>query len=250
MTLYLIIAAGLLAVAYGIWARASLMKASTGNERMNEIAGAIQEGAKAYLKKQYTAIAIVGVVVTILLFILFRGMIAPVGFVIGAVLSGIAGYVGMLVSVQANVRTTEASRSSLGAGLNIAFKAGAITGMLVAGLALLGLAGYYYILTGPMGHDSNSREVIDGLVSLSLGASLISVFARLGGGIFTKGADVGGDLVGKVEAGIPEDDPRNPATIADNVGDNVGDCWCLGLFCLEQSARLPSIQWRLPPLVL
>ncbi len=224
MTLYLIIAAGLLAVAYGIWARASLMKASTGNERMNEIAGAIQEGAKAYLKKQYTAIAIVGVVVTILLFILFRGMIAPVGFVIGAVLSGIAGYVGMLVSVQANVRTTEASRSSLGAGLNIAFKAGAITGMLVAGLALLGLAGYYYILTGPMGHDSNSREVIDGLVSLSLGASLISVFARLGGGIFTKGADVGGDLVGKVEAGIPEDDPRNPATIADNVGDNVGDC--------------------------
>ena len=224
MTLYLIIAAGLLAVVYGIWARASLMKASTGNERMNEIAGAIQEGAKAYLKKQYTAIAIVGVVVTILLFILFRGMIAPVGFVIGAVLSGIAGYVGMLVSVQANVRTTEASRSSLGAGLNIAFKAGAITGMLVAGLALLGLAGYYYILTGPMGHDSNSREVIDGLVSLSLGASLISVFARLGGGIFTKGADVGGDLVGKVEAGIPEDDPRNPATIADNVGDNVGDC--------------------------
>jgi len=224
MTLILIIAAGLLAVIYGVLARASLMKASTGNERMNEIAGAIQEGAKAYLKKQYTAIAIVGVVVTILLFILFRGAIAPIGFVIGAVLSGIAGYVGMLVSVQANVRTTEASRSSLGAGLNIAFKAGAITGMLVAGFALIGLAGYYYILTGPMGHGSNSREVIDGLVSLSLGASLISVFARLGGGIFTKGADVGGDLVGKVEAGIPEDDPRNPATIADNVGDNVGDC--------------------------
>ncbi len=224
MTLYLIIAAGLLAVIYGVLARASLMKASTGNERMNEIAGAIQEGAKAYLKKQYTAIAIVGIVVTILLFILFRGAIAPIGFIIGAVLSGIAGYVGMLVSVQANVRTTEASRSSLGAGLNIAFKAGAITGMLVAGFALIGLAGYYYILTGPMGHDSSSREVIDGLVSLSLGASLISVFARLGGGIFTKGADVGGDLVGKVEAGIPEDDPRNPATIADNVGDNVGDC--------------------------
>ncbi len=222
MTLYLIIAAGVLAVVYGVITRASLMKASTGNERMNEIAGAIQEGAKAYLNKQYKTIAIVGVAVTILLFLLFRNMIAPVGFIIGAVLSGIAGYVGMLVSVQANVRTTEASRQSLGAGLNVAFKAGAITGMLVAGLALLGLAVYYMMLTGPMGADE--RGVIDGLVSLSLGASLISVFARLGGGIFTKGADVGGDLVGKVEAGIPEDDPRNPATIADNVGDNVGDC--------------------------
>ena len=222
MTLYIIIGAGILAVLYGIVTRASLMKASTGNARMNEIAGAIQEGAKAYLNKQYTTIAVVGVVVTLLLFVLFQNIIAPLGFVIGAVLSGIAGYVGMLVSVQANVRTTEASRTSLGAGLNIAFKAGAITGMLVAGLALLGLAVYYLILTGPLGADE--RGVIDGLVSLSLGASLISVFARLGGGIFTKGADVGGDLVGKVEAGIPEDDPRNPATIADNVGDNVGDC--------------------------
>ena len=222
MTLYIIIGAALLAVLYGIVTRASLMKASTGNERMNEIAGAIQEGAKAYLNKQYKTIAIVGVAVTIVLFLLFQNLIAPVGFVIGAVLSGIAGYVGMLVSVQANVRTTEASRESLGSGLNVAFKAGAITGMLVAGLALLGLAVYYLILTGPMA--ASERGVIDGLVSLSLGASLISVFARLGGGIFTKGADVGGDLVGKVEAGIPEDDPRNPATIADNVGDNVGDC--------------------------
>ena len=222
LTLIFIIGAALLAVAYGIVTRASLMKASTGNPRMNEIAGAIQEGAKAYLNKQYKAIAIVGVPVAIILALLFQNAIAPVGFIIGAVLSGIAGYVGMLVSVQANVRTTEASRSSLGAGLNIAFKAGAITGMLVAGLALLGLVVYYIVLTGPMNADE--RGVIDGLVSLSLGASLISVFARLGGGIFTKGADVGGDLVGKVEAGIPEDDPRNPATIADNVGDNVGDC--------------------------
>lgn len=222
MTLYLIIGAALIAVLYGILTRASLMKASTGNERMNEIAGAIQEGAKAYLSKQYKTIAMVGVVVTILLGLLFQNLIAPLGFIIGAVLSGLAGYVGMLVSVQANVRTTEASRKSLGAGLNIAFKAGAITGMLVAGFALLGLAVYYMVLTGPMNADA--RGVIDGLVCLSLGASLISVFARLGGGIFTKGADVGGDLVGKIEAGIPEDDPRNPATIADNVGDNVGDC--------------------------
>ena len=223
-TLMITIAAGIIAVLYGIFTRAGLMKASTGNDRMNEIAGAIQEGARAYLKKQYITIAVVGVMVTILLAVLFKGIIAPLGFVVGAILSGAAGYIGMLVSVQANVRTTEASRSSLGAGLNIAFKAGAITGMLVAGFALLGIAVYYYVLTGPMGHAPESRQVVEGLVALSLGASLISVFARLGGGIFTKGADVGGDLVGKVEAGIPEDDPRNPATIADNVGDNVGDC--------------------------
>jgi len=224
MTLYLIIAAGLLAVAYGVVTRAGLMKASTGNARMNEIAGAIQEGANAYLNKQYMTIAMVGAVVAVVLFILFQNIIAPLGFVIGAILSGAAGYTGMKVSVQANVRTTEASRKSLVDGLNIAFKSGAITGMLVAGLALLGLSVYYFVLTDGGLAGGDARKVIDGLVSLSLGASLISVFARLGGGIFTKGADVGGDLVGKVEAGIPEDDPRNPATIADNVGDNVGDC--------------------------
>jgi K(+)-stimulated pyrophosphate-energized sodium pump len=217
------IGAGVIALIYGFITVQQVLKASPGSARMQEIAAAIQEGANAYLNRQYTTIAIVGVVIAVLLTILFS-ITTSLGFVIGAVLSGLAGYVGMLVSVRANVRTTEASRNSLAAGLSMAFRAGAVTGMLVAGLALIGVAGYYYILTQVMGLETTSREVIDPLVALGFGASLISIFARLGGGIFTKGADVGGDMVGKVEAGIPEDDPRNPATIADNVGDNVGDC--------------------------
>ena len=223
LTLALVIVAGLIAVGYGFITAQQVMKAPAGTDRMQEIAKAIQEGAQAYLNKQYTTITLVGVVVFVLLFIFFRDWAPPVGFLFGAVLSGAAGYIGMLVSVRANVRTTEASRSGLQKGLDIAFKSGAVTGMLVAGLALLGLAIYFAVLTSIADHVDD-RRVVNGLIALSLGASLISVFARLGGGIFTKGADVGGDLVGKVEAGIPEDDPRNAATIADNVGDNVGDC--------------------------
>ena len=221
--LMLAIGAGALAVLYGIVQTASLMQASPGNARMQEIAAAIQEGAQAYLNKQYTAIGIVGVVILVAL-AFFLGTLPAIGFATGAILSGAAGFVGMLISVRANVRTAQGASESLARGLSLAFRSGAITGMLVAGFALLGVAGYYAVLTGPMGLENTSREVQDSMVCLGFGASLISIFARLGGGIFTKGADVGGDMVGKVEAGIPEDDPRNAATIADNVGDNVGDC--------------------------
>ncbi|WP_181707186.1 sodium-translocating pyrophosphatase [Chthonobacter rhizosphaerae] len=223
IALYLIVACGLLSIAYGVWAIRSVMAADPGSPRMQEIAGYVAEGAQAYLRRQYVTIGIVGVVIFAIVGLLL-GWLVAIGFAIGAVLSAVAGFIGMNVSVRANVRTAQASTMSLAGGLDIAFKAGAVTGMLVAGLALLGVAIYYMILTGPLELAPTSRPVIDSLVALGFGASLISIFARLGGGIFTKGADVGGDLVGKVEAGIPEDDPRNPATIADNVGDNVGDC--------------------------
>ena len=215
-----IISAGFLSIIYGYFTGKHILSLSPGNAKMQEIASAIQVGAKAYLNRQYKTIAIVGVVVLLIIIYLFS-ILVGFGYLIGATLSGLAGYVGMLVSVQANVRTAEASRKGLSQGLSIAFKSGAVTGMLVAGLALLAISLYYYFL---LNLGIEERELINALIALGFGASLISIFARLGGGIFTKGADVGADLVGKIEAGIPEDDPRNPAVIADNVGDNVGDC--------------------------